>query len=133
MKRLEKETLIQKNGDEYDFLTNAEQDVNKQINQVDYNEGEVKRTILEIVYDKVFELTKFRYKNRYDFSLNRFVDDDNKGINAADNITIKVLTNFTGTDTTSFAAESARTGALVIDLTLGELYLNLLERIEFQS
>ena len=127
LKRLEKETLIQKNGDEYDFLTNAEQDVNKQINQVDYNEGEVKRTILEIVYDKVFELTKFRYKNRYDFSLNRFVDDENKGINAADNITIKVLTNFTGmSDMTSFAAESARTGALVIDLTQGEFIPELI-------
>ena len=36
-------------------------------------------------------------------------------------------------DTTSFA-ESARTGALVIDLTQGEfIHLNLLERIEFQS
>ena len=37
-KRLEDETLIQKNGEEYGFLTNAEQDVNKQINISDYNE-----------------------------------------------------------------------------------------------
>lgn len=127
LKRLEKETLIQKNGEEYDFLTNAEQDVNKQINQVDYNEGEVKRTILEIVYDKVFELTKYRYKNRYDFSLNRFVDDENKGINAADNITIKVMTNFSGiSDSTSFAAESARYGALIVDMTQGEFIPELI-------
>lgn len=73
--RLEKETLIQKNGETYDFLTNAEQDVNKQINQVDYNEGEVKRTIFDIVYDRVFELTKHSYKNRYSFPLNRSVDE----------------------------------------------------------
>lgn len=127
LKRLEKETLIQKNGDEYDFLTNAEQDVNKQINQVDYNEGEVKRTILEIVYDKVFELTKLRYKNRYDFSLNRFVDDENKGIYAADNITIKVMTNFSGiSDATMFATESARYNALIIDLTQGEFIPELI-------
>lgn len=127
LRRLEKETLIQKNGDEYDFLTNAEQDVNKQINQVDYNEGEVKRTILEIVYDKVFELTKLRYKNRYDFSLNRFVDDENKGINAADNITIKVMTNFSGiSDSTMFAAESARYNALIINLTQGEFIPELI-------
>lgn len=127
LKRLEKETLVQKNGDEYDFLTNAEQDVNKQINQVDYNEGEVKRTILEIVYDKVFELTKLRYKNRYDFLLNRFVDDENKGINAADNITIKVMTNFSGiSDSTMFAAESARYNALIIDLTQGEFIPELI-------
>lgn len=127
LKRLEKETLIQKNGEEYDFLTNAEQDVNKQINQVDYNEGEVKRTILEIVYDKVFELTKLRYKNRYDFALNRFVDDENKGINGADNITVKVFTGFSGlNDDFAFAAESARTGALVVDMTQGEYISELI-------
>ena len=127
LKRLEKETLIQKNGEEYDFLTNAEQDVNKQINQVDYNEGEVKRTILEIVYDKVFELTKLRYKNRYDFSLNRFVDDENKGINASDNITIKVMTNFSGiNDPMMLAAESARYNALIIDITQGEFIPELI-------
>lgn len=92
--RLEKETFIQKNGDTYDFLTNAEQDVNKQINQVDYNEGEVKRTIFDIVYDRVFELTKLRYKGRYDFSLNRSVDDESKGMNSQDNISVKIITQF---------------------------------------
>ncbi len=120
LKRLEKETLIQRNGDEFDFLTNQEQDVNKQINHVDYNEGEVKRTILEIVYDKILENTKLRYKNRYDFSLNRFVDDELKGINGQDNITIKIMTNFSGiSDATSFAAESTRYNALVVDMTEG--------------
>lgn len=125
--RLEKETLIQKNGDCYDFLTNAEQDVNKQINQVDYNEGEVKRNIFEIVYDRVFELTKHRYKNRYDFSLNRSVDDETKGLISADNISIRVITPFTGfSDSTSFAAESAKNNALVIDLTQGEYISELI-------
>ena len=119
--RLEKETLIQKNGDTYDFLTNAEQDVNKQINQVDFNEGEVKRTIFEIVYDRVFELTKLRYKNRYDFSINRAVDDESKGMNSTDNISIKVITQFSGIqDDTSFAAESTINNALIIDMTQGE-------------
>lgn len=120
LKALEKETLIQRNGDEFDFLTNAEQDVNKQINHVDYNEGEVKRTILEIVYDKILEITKHRYKNRYDFSLNRYVDDELKGINGQDNITIKIMTNFSGiSDSTSFAVESTKNSALVVDLTEG--------------
>lgn len=125
--RLEKETLIQKNGDTYDFLTNAEQDVNKQINQVDYNEGEVKRTIFEIVYDKVFELTKLRYKGRYDFSLNRSVDDESKGMYSSDNISIKVLTQFSSiSDEASFAAESVRENALIIDLTQGEFVTELI-------
>lgn len=121
LNRLEKETLIQKNGDTYDFLTNAEQDVNKQINQVQYNEGEVKRTVFEIVYDKVLELSKLRYKGRYDFALNRSVDDDSKGLNSADNISIKIVTQFSNiSDPTSFGGESIRTGALVVDLTQGD-------------
>lgn len=121
LNRLEKETLIQKNGETYDFLTNAEQDVNKQINQVQYNEGEVKRTVFEIVYDKVLELSKLRYKGRYDFALNRSVDDDSKGLNSTDNIGIKIATQFSGfSDPTSFGSESIRTGALVVDLTQGD-------------
>lgn len=121
LSRLEKETLIQKNGETYDFLTNAEQDVNKQINQVQYNEGEVKRTVFEIVYDKVLELSKLRYKGRYDFALNRSVDDDSKGLNSADNISIKIATQFSGlSDATIFGGESIRTGALVVDLTQGD-------------
>ena len=125
--RLEKETLIQKNGETYDFLTNAEQDVNKQINQVDYNEGEVKRTIFDIVYDRVFELTKHSYKNRYSFPLNRSVDDETKGMISADNITVKVITQFSGlTDPTSFGAESARNNALVVDMTQGEYISELI-------
>ena len=125
--RLEKETFIQKNGDTYDFLTNAEQDVNKQINQVDYNEGEVKRTIFDIVYDRVFELTKLRYKGRYDFSLNRSVDDESKGMNSQDNISVKIITQFSSLqDDTSFASESITCNALIVDMTQGEYISELI-------
>lgn len=125
--RLEKETFIQKNGDTYDFLTNAEQDVNKQINNVAYNEGEVKRTVFEIVYERILELTKLRYKGRYDFSLNRYVDDDTKGINNNDNITIKILTQYSNiSDTNSLAAESIQANALVVDLSQGDFISELI-------
>ena len=74
LQRLEAETLIQKNGDEYDFLTNEEQDVNKQINNSAYNEGEVQRTVLDIIFDKILESNTYSYEGRYDFALNRCVD-----------------------------------------------------------
>ncbi len=120
LKVLEEETLIQKNGEEYDFLTNAEQDVNKQINSIGHNEGEVQRNILEIVYDKVLDSNKLRYENRYDFALNRFVDQESKGSFNQDNITIKIFTDFSDLhDPASFAAESARTNAVVVDMTAG--------------
>ena len=39
--RLIKETLIQRNGDEYIFLTNDEQDVNRKIKNMHVDSGEV--------------------------------------------------------------------------------------------
>lgn len=120
LKRLEDETLIQKNGEEYDFLTNAEQDVNKQINISGYNEAEVQRTILDIIYDKVLESNKFRYEGRYDFGLNRYVDSESKGPAGQDNITIRVCTQFSGTKSAAdFQSESIRDNAIIIDLTEG--------------
>lgn len=120
LKRLEDETLIQKNGEEYDFLTNAEQDVNKQINISGYNEAEVQRTILDIIYDKVLESNKFRYEGRYDFGLNRYVDSESKGPAGQDNITIRVCTQFSGTKSAAeFQSESIRNNAIIIDLSEG--------------
>jgi hypothetical protein len=120
LQQLEEETLIQKNGEEYDFLTNAEQDVNRQIINSAYNEGEVKRTIFDIIYDKVLESNKYRYEGRYDFGLNRYVDDEIKGAFNQENITIKVMTNFSGLrQDTEFGAESIRSNSIVVDLTEG--------------
>ncbi len=120
LKLLEEETLIQRNGEFYDFLTNAEQDVNKQINNAPHNEGDVQRSILDIVYDRVLDNNKLRYENRYDFSLNRLVDQESKGSFSQDSITIKIFTNFSDLhDETTFAAESARMNAVVVDMTEG--------------
>lgn len=120
LQRLEAETLIQKNGDEYDFLTNEEQDVNKQINNSAYNEGEVQRNILDIIFDKIFEGNKYRFDGRYDFPLNRFVDSEMKGSISKDGLTIRIHTQFSGSkDASEYQAESIRDNAIIIDLTEG--------------
>lgn len=120
LQRLEAETLIQKNGDEYDFLTNEEQDVNKQINNSAYNEGEVQRTVLDIIFDKILESNKYRYEGRYDFALNRFVDSESKGSFSQDGLTIHIRTQFSGSkDASDYQSESIRDNAIIIDLTEG--------------
>lgn len=120
LQRLEAETLIQKNGDEYNFLTNEEQDVNKQINNSAYNEGEVQRTALDIIFDKILENNKYRYEGRYDFALNRFVDSESKGSFSQDGLTIRVRTQFSGSkDASDYQSESLRDNAIIIDLTEG--------------
>jgi hypothetical protein len=120
LQRLEAETLIQKNGDEYDFLTNEEQDVNKQINNSAYNEGEVQRNLLDIIFDKIFESNKYRYEGRYDFPLNRFVDSESKGSFSQEGLTIRIWTQFSGAkDASDYQSESIRDNAIIIDLTEG--------------
>ncbi|MGS0973159.1 MAG: BREX system P-loop protein BrxC [Candidatus Izemoplasmataceae bacterium] len=122
LKSLEDETLIQKNGDEYDFLTNEEQSVNRQINNTSFSEGDVIRTVGSIIYESILDTNKFRYKSRYDFTLNRFVDNDSKGSYNPDNITIKVVTNYNDSDLsdeTAFLSESMKMNGIIIDLREG--------------
>jgi len=122
LKNLEEETLIQKNGDEYDFLTNEEQSVNRQITNTSFSEGDVIRTVSSIIYESVLDSNKFRYKSRYDFALNRFVDNDSKGSFNPDNITIKVVTNYNDSDLsdeTGFLTESMKVNGIIIDLREG--------------
>ena len=119
---LESETLIQKNGDEYDFLTNEEQNVNRQIDNTGYSEGDVIRTISSIIFESILDNNKFRYLSRYDFPLNRFVDEDSKGSFNPNNITIKVITQFKESefkDETSFLTETMRNNSIIINLIDG--------------
>lgn len=122
LRNLESETLIQKNGDEYDFLTNEEQNVNRQIDNTGYSEGDVIRTVSSIVYESILDNNKFRYQSRYEFPLNRYVDDDSKGSFNPDNITIKVITQFKESefkDDTAFLTETMRDNSIIIDLRDG--------------
>jgi hypothetical protein len=67
--RLEKETLISRNGDVYAFLTNEERDINKEIKDVDIANGDEAKTLGEIVFDDVLKgQRKHRFSvNKMDF------------------------------------------------------------------
>jgi hypothetical protein len=74
--RLEKETLISRNGDVYAFLTNEERDINKEIKDVDIANGDEAKTLGEIVFDDVLKgQRKHRFSvNKMDFDFNRKCD-----------------------------------------------------------
>lgn len=120
--RLIGETLAQKNGERYEFLTNKEQDVNREINKAQYSTSEVLTKIREIIFDSVVEIgNKFSYE-KYQFGLNRFVDENIQGVESPDNLSIKIYTPWMKSDV-DFMVESTRSDALVIDLTNG-IYLD---------
>ena len=74
--RLEKETLVNRSGDVYYFLTNEERDINKEIKAVELSSGEEGKLLGEIVFNDVLkEQRKYRYPvNKMDFTFNRICD-----------------------------------------------------------
>ncbi|BBO04473.1 hypothetical protein SG09_38230 [Bradyrhizobium ottawaense] len=74
--RLEKETLISRNGDVYTFLTNEERDINKEIKNVELSSGEQAKLLGEIVFEDVLKgQRKHRFTaNKMDFDFNRRCD-----------------------------------------------------------
>lgn len=75
LSRLLRETLIQKNGNECIFLTHEEQDVNREIQNIAIDMGEIIQNIGEEIYNGIYSEKKFRYNVRYHFDFNKAIDD----------------------------------------------------------
>lgn len=95
LKRLIRQTLVQKNGDIYVFLTNEEQEINRGIEAQPVDAGEITAKVSELIFDGLFDEKKYRYpafSGRYAFGFNQVVDD--KPYKAGQNydITLKILT-----------------------------------------
>lgn len=72
--RLIAQTLVQKNGDVYMFLTNEEQDINRAIQNEAVEMGEIINEAAAIIFQGIIKENKYRYNNRYHFSYNQIVD-----------------------------------------------------------
>ena len=95
LKRLVRQTLVQKNGDIYVFLTDEEQEINRAIESQNVDSGEVIAKVSEMIFDGLYDEKKYRYpafNGRYAFTFNQFVDDKPYKANQSNDITLKVLT-----------------------------------------
>ena len=93
--RLEKETLIQKNGDTYSFLTNEEQDINREIKNENVELGECLNKAADIIFYDIYapDEKKFRYNNKYNFAYNRAIDNIDIGMHKND-IGIRIISPY---------------------------------------
>lgn len=73
--RLEKETLIQRAGDAYEFLTNEEQDVGREIKAVQVHGTEVTGELQDLIWGELLTIKKYRYSPRHDYDFSRKLDD----------------------------------------------------------
>ncbi len=89
LRRLEEQTLINKSGDTFHFLTNEEQEINREIKNVDIEN----HLILDEIYNVVYNSNDVCPLKIGDLKFNRCVDDKIKSLANAD-LTIKFLTPF---------------------------------------
>lgn len=76
LQRLERETLVRRNGDEFFFLTDEEKEIGRGIKGIDLHSGEETKALSEIIFDGVLGgYKKHRFEDtKKDFPFNRLCD-----------------------------------------------------------
>lgn len=91
LRKLQSQTLIQKNGDKYIFLTDDEQDVNREIKDVKIDEDVLKRELSNYVFQDIYDDPRFKYLKYYSFPFNKKMDEKDYG-NQTSSLTLNILT-----------------------------------------
>ncbi len=76
--RLMSQNYIGRTGDTYNFLTDEEQDVQREIKNTPVATTEIVSQIAKIIFADIYTARKFRYK-KYDFSFDQMVDGQSVG------------------------------------------------------
>lgn len=90
---LEKETYIQRNGDLFEYLTDEEQDIEKEIKNVEIDSDVIASELEKLIYDGVLKNRKIRWQeNNQDYPFSRKLDDKISG--RENELAINVITSF---------------------------------------
>lgn len=91
--RLEKQTLVNRNGDLFFFLTNEERDVSREIKSVELGSGEDTKFLSELIFDEVLKGdNKHRYQpNKRDYGFNRICDGRYHGGKIDQELTVEIV------------------------------------------
>ncbi|SKA70301.1 hypothetical protein SAMN02745111_01999 [Eubacterium uniforme] len=129
LKILERQTLIQKNGELYIFLTNEEQEISNEINNINVEIGEVINKVSEMVFEDIYQDKRYRYpefNGRYTFAFNQVVDDRPYKVNQANSFGLRIITPWYegGTDDTTLKLLSGQNNEVVVLLPNDAAFLD---------
>ncbi|MFL0251153.1 BREX system P-loop protein BrxC [Clostridium neuense] len=91
LRKLQSQTLIQKNGDSYVFLTDDEQDVNREIKYEKIEEETLKKELSNYIFQGIYDEPKYKYSKVYSFTFNKMMDEKEYG-NQTSSMGINILT-----------------------------------------
>lgn len=101
LKTLQQQMLVQKNGSIYVFLTDEEQEINREIDSQNVEMAEVINKVSEMIFEDIFADKRYRYpapvsnaafNGRYTFPFNQIVDDRPYKSNQNYDVGLRILT-----------------------------------------
>ncbi len=102
---LESQSYVQRNGNVYEYLTNEEQEIEKEIKAVDIDSSEVSTKLFKYLSSDILKTNKLRYaKNGQDFAFGYKLDDIVQGNQRE--LTIHFITPETSYSDTEIVAQS---------------------------
>jgi hypothetical protein len=117
LERLLQSMLIEQHADQsYSFLSDEEQEMNREINQEYIDETVVIEKLGKMFYDSIYPQTKYRFQNLHDFDFNKRFDGYHRG-NLASSLTLQVFTD----EPISSALMKASDGQLIMCLNPEEI------------
>lgn len=90
LERLLSQNYISRNGENYDFLTNAEQEIAREIRAMTIDSSQIIKQIGDIVYGDLYQSKKLKY-DKYDFDFDKYVDDTIFNT-SSNNIKLRIIT-----------------------------------------
>lgn len=91
LNRLLSQNYIGRSGDSYNFLTDEEQDIQKDIQREQVDTSALVSRIGQMIYGDIYTSKKYRYDKKYDFAFDSYVDGIAIGT-PSNNMQIKFLT-----------------------------------------
>ena len=101
LKILQNQMLVQKNGNIFVFLTDEEQEINREIESQNVEMAEVINKVSEMIFEDIFSDKRYRYpapvgnaafNGRYTFPFNQIVDDRPYKSNQNYDVGLRILT-----------------------------------------
>ena len=98
LRKLCDEMLVQRNGKNYVFLTNEEQEAENAIRAIHVDPTEIQHYVAQIAFEEILAFTNNKYKHsiRHQFSFNQQIDDRFYRNNQGSTIGLHLLTAYSG-------------------------------------
>jgi hypothetical protein len=129
LRKLILQTLVQKNGENYIFLTDDEQDINREIKSIQIDEEIIKRELANYIFQDLYDERRFKYSSFYSFPYNQKMDEKNYG-NQTSNIGIQILSPLSDhyhKSEQELMMMSSGTGEMIVKLGGNEAYIEEME------